>query len=237
MANKAPKQWRLTTEETLTSFTNWKENLIYTLSQDENFNTFLVNDTITWNDSDTADRGFTDDPGTVDAARRRTKATKAKHLELMLGQVANFANIISRHQIVNESTSMRSIWDMIREHYGFHTTGSRFLDLSDIRLLPGEKPADLYQRLVSFFTDNLFVRSSNLTHKGRNPTTDEKLSVSLQNTIVVLWLERLHVGLPGLIKQRYGSELRNKTLASIKPEISQALDSLLDELLFVLFCP
>ena len=33
-----------------------------------------------------------------------------------------------------------------------------------------------------------------------------------------------------MIKQRYGSELRNKTLASIKPEISQALESLLEEL-------
>ena len=31
------------------------------------------------------------------------------------------------------------------------------------------------------------------------------------------------------MKQRYGTELRSRTLASIKPEISQALDSLLDE--------
>ena len=32
------------------------------------------------------------------------------------------------------------------------------------------------------------------------------------------------------MKQKYSSELRNKTLASLKPEISQALGSLLDEL-------
>ena len=30
--------------------------------------------------------------------------------------------------------------------------------------------------------------------------------------------------------QRYGTELRSRTLASIKPEISQALQSLLDEI-------
>ena len=46
----------------------------------------------------------------------------------------------------------------------------------------------------------------------------------------MLWLERIHVKLPALVKQRYGTELRNKTLASIKPEISQALSSLLTEL-------
>ena len=56
------------------------------------------------------------------------------------------------------------------------------------------------------------------------------MSPSVENTIIVLWLERIHPGLPGLVQQRYGAELRNKTLASIKPEISQALDSLLAEL-------
>ena len=32
------------------------------------------------------------------------------------------------------------------------------------------------------------------------------------------------------MKQRYGTELRSRTLATIKPEVSQALDSLLEEL-------
>ena len=32
------------------------------------------------------------------------------------------------------------------------------------------------------------------------------------------------------MKQRYGTELRSRTLASVKPEISQALESLLNEL-------
>ena len=32
------------------------------------------------------------------------------------------------------------------------------------------------------------------------------------------------------MKQRHGTELRDRNLASVKPEISQALDSLFDEL-------
>ena len=47
---------------------------------------------------------------------------------------------------------------------------------------------------------------------------------------MLLWLERIHSGLPALVKQKYGSELRNQTLASLKSEISQALDSLLEDL-------
>ena len=58
----------------------------------------------------------------------------------------------------------------------------------------------------------------------RFSTDDEEVTPSLENLIVFLWLERIHAALPGLVKQHYGAELRNKT------EISQALHSLLDEL-------
>ena len=40
----------------------------------------------------------------------------------------------------------------------------------------------------------------------------------------------MHPDLPKLVKQRYGTELRSRTLASIKPEITQTHQSLLDEI-------
>ena len=125
MATRAPKQWSLTTTETLTTYTNWKENLVYTLSLDFNFAPLLV-DGYTWADGDVADRGFVDDAAPIAAADRKSKGDKAKLLTLMLGQIANFCNVITRHQIVYESTSLDSIWELIREHYGFNVTGSRF---------------------------------------------------------------------------------------------------------------
>lgn len=48
--------------------------------------------------------------------------------------------------------------------------------------------------------------------------------------MVFTWLRLIHTDLPKLVKQRYGTELRSRTLASIKPGISQALESLLEEL-------
>ena len=48
--------------------------------------------------------------------------------------------------------------------------------------------------------------------------------------MVLTWLKLIHPSLPKLVEQRYGTELRSRTLASIKPEISQALSSLLDEI-------
>ena len=227
--NRAPKQWDLTSNETLNSFKNWKENLVYTLSLDKSFAPFLK-DGVTWGKQSSVNptRGFTDDA--ADAADRKTKEEKCASLNLMLGQIANYATIISRNLIIKGSTSLNDIWEQIRLHYGFQTTGSRFLDLSSIRQSPGERPEDLFQRLVSFVDDNLLTTDGSLTHHSVAVTTDEEISPSLENVVVLIWLERLHVGLPALVKQRYGSELRNKTLASIKPEISQALTSLLEEL-------
>lgn len=60
-------------------------------------------------------------------------------------------------------------------------------------------------------------------------TTDEEMSPTLENTITWLWLKLLNPALPQLVQQRYGADLRNKSLASLKSEISQAMTSLLDE--------
>ena len=222
----APKQWNLSKEESLNSFNAWKDNLLYILSLNNDFTPFLA-DNATWETDATANRGFADDA--ADAQNRLTAVQKAGRLRLMLGQIANFATIISRNQILLHSTSLASIWSKIREHYGFQCTGSRFLTLASIKLNPAERPEDLYQRLVTFFDDNL-ITTDGLLHHGQHVNANEVVTPTLQNTMVLLWLERIHSGLPGLVQQKYGAELRNKSLASLKSEISLALQSLLNEL-------
>ena len=38
---------------------------------------------------------------------------------------------------------------------------------------------------------------------------------TLENVIIITWLRLVHPDLPALIKQRYGTELRSQTLASL----------------------
>ena len=228
---RAPKQWSLTTHETITSIEAWENNLKYTLSLDPNFAAFLT-DTATWGKKTNASplRGFIDDDEPVPAPRRRTATQKATHLDMLLGQIANYAPVISRNTIVKNSTSINGVWQAIRQHYGLQSTGSRFLDLGNFKLKPDQRPEDLYQSLMSFIEDNLVTRAGGITHHGEIPEVDEELSPSLENFIVFTWLQLIHPSLPRLVKQRYGTELRSRTLSSIKSEISQALDSLLEEL-------
>ena len=83
---------------------------------------------------------------------------------------------------------------------------------------------------MAFIEDNLLTTSSGITHHGKIPDTDKELSPSLENFVVLTWLRLLHPSLPRLVKQCYGIKLCSRTLASVKPEISQALELLLDEL-------
>jgi hypothetical protein len=76
---------------------------------------------------------------------------------------------------------------------------------------------------MAFFEDNLMTEAGGITHHGNPPETDEDLTSTLENTIVLLWLQLIHPGLPLLVKQNYGTELRHKSLASLKPEISITL--------------
>ena len=100
-----------------------------------------------------------------------------------------------------------------------------------------ECPEDLIQWLMSFIEDNLHVANSSITHHGDAITADEELSSTLENLVVLIWLRLIHPDLPGLVKQRYGTELRSRTLVSLKPEISQALDFLFNSARFRQFPP
>ena len=103
----------------------------YSLSLDANFAPFLA-DNFTWlkKSSIAANRGLEYDGNDVAATRRRTCTAFQKnlHLELMLGQIANFCSIISRSSIVQNSSFISSVWQTIRAHHGFQSTGAGFLE-------------------------------------------------------------------------------------------------------------
>jgi len=76
----------------------------------------------------------------------------------------------------------------------------------------------------------MLTTTSRISHHDEVPISDEEMTPTLASMIVLTWFRLVDKNLPTLVKQRYGTELRSKTLASLKPEISQALDSLLDEI-------
>lgn len=92
-APRAPKQWQLSKKETITSYESWSQNLIYILSLDKNFVPFLE---ATWQKKSSSNphRGLTDDRAPIPEARRLSAVQKNAHLDLLLGQIANFCPVI-----------------------------------------------------------------------------------------------------------------------------------------------
>ena len=80
------------------------------------------------------------------------------------------------------------------------------------------------------FVEDSLLHANSLTHYGEHVIEDEELTPTLENFVILTWLRLIHPSLPRLVKQHYGTELTSRTLASIKPEISQALSSLLEEI-------
>ena len=98
----------------------------------------------TWKKEGTAEAncGLTDDADTIAAPDQ-----KCVVLNMLLDQIASWCPFIFRTFIVKQSTSLNDVWQRIREHYGFLSTGSQFLDLSMIKYGTDERPEYLYQRI------------------------------------------------------------------------------------------
>lgn len=88
-------------------------------------------------------------------AMRQTRQQKVSMLELMLGQITNYCPVISQNTIVKNPTCIDHIWQTIRLHYGFQSTGAHLIDFAAIKPESNEGAVDLYQRLMVFVEDNL----------------------------------------------------------------------------------
>ena len=168
--NKPSRKCRvLETSETVTSFEQWKSILVYNIRQDEDFSPFV---SISWakfsKKTDNKFRGLVDDNDQSQPIKekQKTKQVKLADLELLLEMIANWAPVISRQSIIRNSTSLDSIWQLIRSHYGFHKSGAYFLDFAEIKLEHGERHQDLFQRLMAFAEDNLLLKDGPLTYHG-----------------------------------------------------------------------
>lgn len=77
------------------------------------------------------------------------------------------------------------------------------------------------------FVEDILLKANSLPHHGNLNTDDKELTPSVENFVFLAWVKLINPILSRLVKQRYGTELRSRTLVSIKPEFSY---SLLDEM-------
>ena len=222
----APKTRVLTQHESQASLDTWKETLLFNLTLDGKFEAFLEDD-FTWKSEAVENRGLKPD---TDGEHKKTAKQKLALLNRLLGSIASYAPVISRQFIMKEATSLDAIWQRLRIFYGFRKSGGLILDLTSLSLEEGESPEALWEKIYAFVMDNLLSPADGLQHLDIDKPAKEVMTPTLLNTTVVLWLHAIHPQLPSMVKQKFTTELRKKTLATLREEISESLQAMLAEI-------
>ena len=231
-----PKIKALTPTETFASLESWKANVIYGLRLNKDFQPYLAEGYIFGKKSrakpyrDLQDDVKTERVNDADVVTVTTpKSEKAVIVDLMLDQIANWASCIPRNDITRDCSSLSDVWRRIRQFYNKQITGSLLNDVWNIKRQSEETPQALFSRLKQMVDDNLLT-TDGLNHIDGKVSEDEELSPTLHNYLVLHWLQLLHPDLRDLVTSRFITQLRDNTYASIWPEISRSVDSLLEEL-------
>ena len=221
---------KLTEEETFCSFTNWQRNILYCLNQNEANTPYLLPTSadVTWLKltPTNATRGFQDDEDGT------TKEVKVHNLHLMLGYLAQLVPHYLSTEIIEESTSITSVWDTIRSYYGLQQNERNFMRFLDIKWEGQgvERPETLFRRIKSHLQDNLLTSGSKLQHDESVIAMDEVLSPTVERLAVLRWMELLHPKLPALVARTFAYDLQRRTLKDIQPQIVDCLVGLLDQI-------
>ena len=239
MSNLAhgPKVRSLTPKESLATIECFKNNVLYGLRLNPDFRPYLAENFIFGKKTRTNPyRDLTDDITTATDDDNhevitviKSKEDKSVEVDWLLDQISNYAPNIPRNDIVKDSKSLNEVWQKIRLHYNKQQAGSLLNEVWNIKREIDETPQALFARIKQMYDDNLLTRDG-LIHIEGTVTEDEELSPTLHNNIILHWLQVLHPELRELVTQRFITQLRDKTYATIFPEISRSVDSLLEEL-------
>ena len=157
---KAQRPVRLSEEENLTSFEDWKNNLIFYINQEKSFASFLKPDA-RWTKASDAD------------INRGVAAEVLPSLNNFLGVIAGLAPPLLHGDIIDDSTRLDDILNLISAYYQLAPSEATFLKFSSIKreLVGGnvERPIHLYLRLRQFICDNLLLSGGKITHRNRKP--------------------------------------------------------------------
>lgn len=223
---KIAKPWKLTEEETFSSFTSWQHNMTYTLGQDATFAPFLKEGAV-WGKltSTKPTRDLQDDGG-----NGLKKEAKVTNLNCMLRYITQWIPHYLANDVEKNSTNIDSVWGFIRKYYSFQQSETQFMKFTSIKMEDTERPERLYQRILAHLQDNLLKKDGKLKHDGVQVTTDEDISPTVERLAVLRWMEVIDEDLPAYVARTFAYDLQRMSLKDLQPQIVDAMDGFLAEI-------
>ena len=228
-AIKGRRLERLTENETISSFTSWKQNLEFQLMSCADFAPFLAKN-FKWATKKTDHRGLTDDGVDVPEQSRKLGIQKGAVLDQMIRLITSYCPEHIQAEIERKCTSLDWIWQRIRRHYGFSQSEVHFLKLSSIKLGKDERYETYFQRIMSHLYDNLLSAGSTLKFDGEEVKENEEMSPTVERLAVFLWLHFIDERLPDYVSRVYAKDLQSYSIRDLQPQISMNMKSIIEEL-------
>jgi|688.fasta_scaffold356394_1 hypothetical protein len=168
--------------------------------------------------------------------RDRDLATLLTSRNAQLSKFITLIMVLCPHTLTNNidqlSTSFPGIIAYLEQYYQIQKRGSHFLSIHDIRYNPSDSPENFYMELHGAFEDSLRKRGETVLFRNEEVLEeDEEMSPTLENTVVLLWLERIDPRLPSKVHAVFAHQMvGNTSLRDLQPAICNRIPSLLQEL-------
>ena len=236
---------------TSAEFKPWTNHLVNFLQQDvENFRFLKGGKYSSWTaaSEDETKKRFTvladgdEDEAAIDASDRSAAQKNADKVRLLnqrngqlsklLQHVVSFVHYTEADDIDENSTSMDWIFSYLRGHYNIEAKGSNLLKITEHTYKSGTSHQVFYKQFRTSFINNLRKAGEIMTHKGGAAlTSDEVLSPTFEDAIVLWALEKIDARLPKKVRKDYEHRLTGNTyLIDLQVTIFQSIASMLEDL-------
>ena len=202
------------------SFGIWKEEMEIYLEIEKKFRNFLPGGLYeSWTPAEQNEKRILTaiEPDTEDKLPdlrrdlRQFIAIIAKHVH------CDYYNPIMRH-----SSSLKWIYNKLREDYNIQTQGIHFFNILDLAWDPvgNMTPIGFYNQYRSLIISNLGKKDTLIQWKNDTLKEDERLTCSHEDLIFLNVLQLLHPKLPAYIREQYAHKIgKEKRLMDFKTEI------------------
>ena len=180
--------------------------------------------------------GWTDEAGkarVLEELDEQTLVDRNRDLGLLLAHITTCCYYTESDDITERSTSLAWIWTYLERHYNIAPKGANFLRIASLNYASGEVHYSFYKKFRAAFIDNLRRKGDKDDSRWSDAklTVDERLSPSMEDTIVLWCLEKIDARLPEKVRKDYEHYLTADCyLSDLHPRIFQRIPMLLEEL-------
>ena len=228
-----------------TQFKIWIEELEVYLSQEDKFRVFLEGEAYSeWESQENnpdrlnvlkgEDTGIPDAAGNNPAADREAKLKqRARDLRTVLSIIGRCVSQGHYDALVRHSTSMQSIYDMLRCDYDIQQKGIHFLNLIDMKYDTNKTtPIAFYNQYRTLVANNLVKANEVIKYKNNERMeSNEKMSPMIEDLVLLNVVREIDSRLPAHIRTHYTHKMsKSERLMDFKNDIMNNVDKFLQEL-------